>query len=115
MLKAFQTDVTIEKTLYETIYENDDVVGIEAFCLDLCDTVGMVWKVKKGFVGTIDITMGNKALSETYTADAPAREDESLILNEIAAYELRTDIKVCVTDAEGNISTCTFNLCAHSI
>ena len=113
MLKAFETDITVDKTLHETIYKNEDVTGIDAFCLDLCDIVGMVWKVKAGFVGTVDITMGERTLSATYTADSPCGEAEYLILGEIEAYVLREDIQVRVSAQDGTTSAYTFNLATY--
>ena len=110
-LQAFVTGVNVEKVLGESVYTNGDTVGIDSFCLDLSDTVGMVFKVEEGYVGTITVAMsGMEAVTKVYTEQAPAGEDEYIILEDIAAYALRRDITVTV---DGATAPYIFNLATY--
>ena len=113
-LYAFITDIVIDKTLNETIYEIDDAMGIEAFCLDLQSVVGMVFKVEKDFSGSITVTMNGKSDTYIYDAATPVGEEEYIVIENIPAYALRSDITVSVTNANGECATYLFNLATYT-
>ena len=111
-LTEYQMNLTIDKTLRETIYENPMPKGIDSFCLDLQTTTGMVFQVEADFVGSVAVSLYDRTLTEVYTADTPM-EERYLILDNIAAYQLRTDITLTVTDSEGNTERALFNLATY--
>ncbi|MBR2612404.1 MAG: hypothetical protein IKC72_04970 [Clostridia bacterium] len=113
-LYAFMTDIVIDKTLNETIHVNDNVIGIESFCLDLQSVVGMVFKVKKDFTGSITITMNGKSDTYIYDVATPAGDEEYIVIENIPAYALRSDITVLVTKTTGESATYTFNLATYT-
>lgn len=104
-----------DKILNETIHKTTSAAGaLDAATLDLESKVGMVFKVTEGFVGTISVSMtGMKSEVRSYSADAPAEKNEYLILKNIPAHLLCSDVTVSITPASGTASTLYFNLATY--
>lgn len=82
--------------------------------LNLDAYAGFAFKVAAGFTGTIRVEMkGADAIEKTYSAEAPAGENEVIVLENVPAYLFRGDITVTVTPAKGDGVRAAFNLATY--
>ena len=82
--------------------------------LNLDAYAGFAFKVAAGFTGTIRVEMkGVDAIEKTYSAEAPAGENEVIVLENVPAYLFRGDVTITVTPAEGDVVSAAFNLATY--
>ena len=125
------TDASAEEIFADIEYTVDDTVVfeeptnlstaaikqyIEGAALDLDACAGYAFKVAKGFVGTVQIQLGASSMQieKTYTAEAPAGDNEVIYLENVPAHALRYTITVTVTPEGATESlSATFNLATY--
>ena len=113
-VKAFETDIRIDKTLHEQICTDLDFLGVDGFCLDLDNYIGIVIKVENGFVGTVSASLEGVSTREvTFTEDTPADEQSLLVIENIPAHALRRTVTITVTDETGTTSTHVCNVATY--
>ena len=56
---------------------------------------------------------GVDAIEKTYSAEAPAGENEVIVLENVPAYLFRGDVTITVTPAEGDVVSAAFNLATY--
>ena len=104
-------------TKIEVTEEAKDTSAIKDYvthaALNLDAYAGFAFKVAKDFVGTIRLEMrGVPTIEKTYTAEAPAGEDEVIVLENVPAYLFRGDVTITVTTADAT-ATAQFNLATY--
>ena len=109
-------DYTVN-TEIEITEEAKDTTAINAYvthaALNLDAYAGFAFKVAQGFVGTIRLEMaGVEPIEKTYTAEAPAGENEIIVLENVPAYLFRGDVTITVTTADAT-ARAAFNLATY--
>ena len=96
-----------DKTL-ENVKTNAPIAGITGATLDLNSTVGIVFRVEKGYHGTLTVTFNGKTTTYDYTANA-AGDDEYIVIDGIEAFKFTGN--VVVTNSEGE--SFTYNVATY--
>jgi hypothetical protein len=83
--------------------------------LDLDAFAGFAFKIAEGFVGTVRLELaGVKAVSKNYTAASPTAADTTIVLENIPVHVFRGDVVITVTNAQGEVTTASFNLATYA-
>ncbi len=98
--------------------ESKDTSAINTYvthaALNLDAYAGYAFKVAQNFVGTIRVEMaGVDTIEKVYTVDAPAGENEVIVLENVPAYLFRGDVTITVTPREGDVVSAQCNLATY--
>lgn len=110
----FETDVLVGTELKEEIFIDLEFEGLEGFCLDLEDHIGIVIKVEQGFVGTVSASLeGFEETTLTFSEDHPADNEAYLVIRDLPVHALRRTVTIELTDASGSTSTYLCNVATY--
>ena len=115
IFNEFDLTVDTNKTVTEEVKSTGAIsTYVTDAALNLNAYAGFAFKVAAGFVGTVRVEMrGTAPVEKTYTAEAPAGENEVLVLENVPAYLFRGDITITATPAEGEAVSVQFNLATY--
>lgn len=109
-IDAILGDFTIGEITVEGAIENvAPIAGVEGVALELDSKVGMVIKVQAGYVGTITVSIaGAETVSKEYTEEAPAGEEEYIVIGDIEIFNFTNDVVIT-----NGTETMTYNLATY--
>ena len=115
IFNEFDLTVDTNKTVTEEVKNTGAISAyVTDAALNLNAYAGFAFKVAAGFVGTVRVEMrGTAPVEKTYTQEAPAGENEILVLENVPAYLFRGDITITATPVEGEAVSVQFNLATY--